>query len=1628
MKDMVMRLGPWRVERTLGRDLSGTYYAGRRDDGERATLYLLADELAAARGELLTQLLRLHRDVRHPGLVRFRGLDHDGSDRFLIADAVDDALVSLRGGPRPDPGQTRALGAALASALVAAHDHGLVHGGLELDNVLWAPNRAPQILGTGVAALGIADHATLAHGDVAALGRLLCTLVAGWQHRGTEAASLNGTAAADRTVEMVRLLADPGAAISMREAHALLAAGEPTQAAPDTGGAAELIVEELRSRATDHGEARASLGAGTAQTEALPDQPDGGALGAPGAGAAPKLDQPGRHIGRYRILTCLGRGGMGEVFLAEDPMLRRGVAIKRIRPGLEHDRTFRARLRREAQLAARLGHRAIVQVLDLITLDNVDHVIMEYVPGPSLHTLLAGNPMAVAEAVRIAAELADGLAHAHQQGVIHRDLKLENILIGIDGQPKIADFGIARRTTPGDGVTGEALTRDGFRIGTLRAMSPEQIQGHDVDGRSDLFSFGVMLYELVTGTTPFAAGVDTVVMLRVLQDRQLPASEVVPEVPRALSDLIDHLLEKTREQRPDNARTVRDRLRRILDGSPPPRPEPRDAAPPEPPPVAPTWSPPRTSDTAAHAGTRGERRQVTLACVDLVGTEGNEPTDPEVWADVLPAFRARIDEILARFDGVLLSALGHRFVACFGHPRPLEDAARRAVLATRAMLAAAGELRAADPVHPQARFTASGAIHTGLAVVRGSTTGEELVPGATLDAALRLIQLGKPGDLWLSGSTARLVEHDFELEHPAALPEGLTSACRVVGVPATGTGTSTGEHGRPMVGRDHEMQILLGGWRRARHGQGQATLLIGEPGIGKSHLARELASAIAGDKPRLIVLRGSAYRQRSALEPVTEAIAALLGAGASTGDDRPSATIVERIRALTGPDEAEQILHLLGDDAAAPPPAPPERARHQLLGGLRDILVGTSHDVPTLLVVEDLHWLDPSTLDLIALILREVASVPVFLVMTTRPGFSPPWPAATTVTQLQLGRLESSAIDAVIAHACADRELPAAERALIAARSGGVPLYVRELVRAALELGRAGEVPSTLRDALTARLHQLGPSATGVAHVAAVAGREFTADLIATAGDLDRAAVDREIDRLVAGEILIRRRGREREPLFQFGHALLQQAAYEELLATDRRHLHSQLADALLAGERAGRDPGAEIVAHHLAGARRFDEAIASAGRAAVRALGRHARIEARELFRQALGWLDQLPESDARDRTEIGLRMQLGAVLISTEGYTSPELERSCRRTEAVCERHADMPVPVKYGLWAVRLMRDSNAEVEPFVDWFEQVIERGAAPVDLMMAHASIATYSFARASYARASHHFERSMALFNPAEHASVVQIYGGCGGFYGHVISTVMLWKVGRFVDAWRHTREAVALAETLDPYALVCALEWQMSLHIAAGDVARVEATADRILELCARYEFPYPAAWARCGRGWALARRGQAERAMAELVAGTEGIKQIGIKVWSPYVLGLLADSALLLGQHDRAERAIDEALEVCRASVDCSEEPELLRLRGQLILGRDGSAHAPARAAFADALEVAQRQGALASALRAATQLALLLREDRQPDEAAAVLGPVCRGLAAVLDDPDDPNDPNDPNLAAARRLLAELPAGAA
>jgi hypothetical protein len=482
---------------------------------------------------------------------------------------------------------------------------------------------------------------------------------------------------------------------------------------------------------------------------------------------------------------------------------------------------------------------------------------------------------------------------------------------------------------------------------------------------------------------------------------------------------------------------------------------------------------------------------------------------------------------------------------------------------------------------------------------------------------------------------------------------------------------------------------------------------------------------------------------------------------------------------------------------------------------------------------------------------------------------------------------------------------------------------------------------------------------------------------------------------------------------------LLQQAAYEELVAVDRRAIHGRIADAHLA---ATPPPPPELVAHHLAGARRFAEAIGSAGQAAATALARHAMVEAIELFRQSIAWLEQTPASADRDRMEIGLRMQLGALLIATAGYTSPELEASCARAEALCEVHPDVAMPVKYGLWAVRLMR-GGVDLDPLLGWFERVIATSDDPAELVMAHASLGTHGYVSASYPRARHHLAEAMKHFDPASHRRMVQTYGGAGGFYGHLLTTGVLWQIGESEAAWRHNQEALALARSLDdPYTLTVAVAYDLVQAFATHDPERAERATDEVRSLSERFGFPYFLCTAMVGHGWAQVMRGHHERGLREIEAGLGGKQAMGLKVYRPYYVAHLIEAALVAGEIDLGLRAVDEALALCRTTVDCMYEPEIMRLRGELWL-RQGQGSRPAReaacTAFEEAGALAAAQGAGTFVLRSATSLARVLRDLGRGAEAAMALD------TAIVRYPDSKLDAvSDPDLKMARSLRQELP----
>jgi serine/threonine-protein kinase len=468
----------------------------------------------------------------------------------------------------------------------------------------------------------------------------------------------------------------------------------------------------------------------------------------------PPLDE----IGPYRLEKRLGKGGMGEVYRAYDQRLERRVALKQIRPRKASDPRARQRFLREARAAARLSHPSIVQVHDIIEVHGSDWLVMELVDGHSLRRVLADGPLPVMDAVGLTIEIASGLAEAHAEGIVHRDLKADNILLTSDGRAKILDFGIAKRI---DFESEASLTAEGQLLGTPQAMSPEQAMGRSVDHRSDLFSLGSLVYEMVTGVSPFAASGAVKTLQRICTYRQTPAHKLAPDVPRPLSDLIDNLLEKDPVHRPQSAEEVVTAAKRFARayGSGSSATEislPDDLA---------ADIDAETVDEPTTAVRLVERRQVTVLCCDLVSiSNATGSLDPEALYEVLPEFQSLAGEVLARFGGHLESFLSHRLLVYFGFPKLRDDDAERAVAAALELIAAIEAHNLQLPPTPESiELAVRIGIHTGKAVVLPSYR-EQLALGKTLDLATGLVALAAPNTVVISDATHQLVERSFSFQ------------------------------------------------------------------------------------------------------------------------------------------------------------------------------------------------------------------------------------------------------------------------------------------------------------------------------------------------------------------------------------------------------------------------------------------------------------------------------------------------------------------------------------------------------------------------------------------------------------------------------------------------------------------------------------------------------------------------------------------------------------------------------------------------------------------------------------------------------------------------------------------------
>jgi class 3 adenylate cyclase/predicted ATPase len=1029
----------------------------------------------------------------------------------------------------------------------------------------------------------------------------------------------------------------------------------------------------------------------------------------------------------------------------------------------------------------------------------------------------------------------------------------------------------------------------------------------------------------------------------------------------------------------------------------------------------------------------GERRQITVLFCDLADSARlSSRLDPEDLRAVVQAYQEICAEAIARHEGHLAQYLGDGILAYFGYPAAHEDDARRSVRAGLAIVTTLASSAARFPSGVE--VTVRVGIHTGPVVVGTMGAGghtEQLALGETPNLAARLQGLAAPNTVVISDTTRRLTEGLFAVrslgEHAL---KGIPQP-----VPVYQVERETGAAGRldverargltPLVGRDHEVALLKARWERVREGAGQVVLLSGEPGIGKSRLLQVVRDDVAGAQTAYLECRCSPYHAHSPLYPVIDLLER--ACGFMDGDD-----VGERLGKLsgflndagTGPSDALPLLAALLSLPAPEGAAlalSPERQRQQTLDALRALLLGRAERERLVFAVEDLHWADPSTLELLGLLLDDVAAAPVLLLLTCRPEFRPPWPLRSHLVQLSLSRLSPADVGQMARRIVRGEELPAEAIRQVTARTDGVPLFVEELLKMLVETGflRSEEgrylwagsgpdqklaVPATLQDSLMARLDRLG-EAKEIAQLSAVVGRSFTEELLTAVWEGDRGALARGLARLVEAE-LVHRRGVGGQATYVFKHALIQDAAYQSLLRARRQHYHRRIASVLMEQfpDVAANQP--ELVAQHYTEAGMAEEAVREWRRAGESDIKRSANAEAVAHLQKGLAVLLTVPDTRERAHEELVLRNTLGAALMATGGWGSADVEANYVRARELCQVVGESPqvIPAIWGLWQFYLV---HGPLRASRDLGEQLIALARTmgdPAILLMAHNALGTSLIWFGEHERANEHLDAGFALYDRERHHALALQYSGedpgvcCAG-----LGAFPMWCLGHVDQAVRRTNEGLALAERLGhSYSLAEAQTFAAQLYQQCRDVRRTRELSDAALTVSTEQGYAPFVGWAGVLKGWVMTQQGQVEEGIARMRQAMDTWRASGGELLRSYFLGLLAEGHLHARQQEEGLAVIAEALTLVETTDDCYWEAELYRLQGELRLLAEND-EGKARACFLRAREIAQRQKARSLELRAAMSLARLGQRQGGKGEADRQLADVYAAFSEGFDTAD-------------------------
>jgi class 3 adenylate cyclase/predicted ATPase len=1019
-----------------------------------------------------------------------------------------------------------------------------------------------------------------------------------------------------------------------------------------------------------------------------------------------------------------------------------------------------------------------------------------------------------------------------------------------------------------------------------------------------------------------------------------------------------------------------------------------------------------------------ERRQLTVMFCDLVGsTELSSRLDPEDLREVIAVYHRAVAEVVAQFDGFIAKYMGDGVLVYFGYPRAHEDDAERAVRAGLGVIDAVGRLDVSS-AKPQARVgIATGLVVVGDLIGEGSAQ-EQSVVGETPNLAARLQALAEPNAVVIAPSTRRLVGDLFEYRDLGAVEvRGLAAPVPTWQVLRRSVVASRFEALRgaalsPLVGRDEEIDLLLRRWARAKAGDGQVVLISGEPGIGKSRIAAALAGRLHAEPHLRLRYFCSPYHQDSALYPFVDQLERASG---FARDDMPAAKLekLETLLARAAPPDEDvaflaDLLSLPDSERHPLPSLSPQRKKERTLEALIRQLEGLARRQPVVMVLEDAHWIDPTSRELLDLAVERVRSLPVLLIVTFRPEFQPPWTGQPQVSVLTLNRLDRRDRTALVAQIAGGKALPEEVVAQIADRTDGVPLFVEELTKSVLESGvPLVGIPTTLHDSLMARLDRLA-SVRLVAQIGAAIGREFPYPLLRAVSRLPEDELQAALARLVASELVFQR-GTPPDAVYAFKHALVQDAAHGSLLRGTRQQLHAQIAEALETHSPELVDSQPELLAQHYAEAGLVEKSVASWDKAARRSAARSAIAEAAAQFQKALDQLALLPDTPERQRQELDLRSGLGAVLLAVKGYAAPETGHASARARELWEQLGSPSefLRVPFGQSRFHAMR---GEYDLALRLDEDLLRLSRQRNDsggLVLGHTSAGNNLWFVGRFASSRSHLEEVLALYDPISHRSLVHQAGYHPQLASQAILGIVLYCLGYPEQASAWSSAAIAEARSLaHPPSLASSLVLGAFPPLLGGDDSVLGERAEQLVAVTTEQGFAFWGAAGTVYRGWVKVKNGDVAEGISLLRSGSSAYRATGAETAVPYFLALLARACKIAGQVQEAVTRLDDALQIVERTGERWFAAELNRHKGQLLL-RQGHTEA-AEELYCKALSIAREQEAKLWQLRAAASLARLRRDQARPDEARDLLAPVYGWFTEGFDTAD---------LKEAKALLDEL-----